>query len=186
MKIDLAAAARVVPLTALMLGACVSQSAYEKQGAELQQARAQAATEQSQIGKMQQEQKWVVAGDMLFPEGGYQLSANGKQALNQYVPKLQNLQNAKVVVYGYTDNLPVGAALQRAGIARQHRPVLAARRQRRRLSRLAGRQSEHHLGQGVRRHASGRLERHAGWSGAEPPHRDRDGGPRRLTPSWPA
>ena len=35
MKIDLAAAARVVPLTALMLGACVSQSAYEKQGQEL-------------------------------------------------------------------------------------------------------------------------------------------------------
>src|SRR5262249_34362875 len=42
MKIDLTAAARIVPLTALMLGACVSQSAYEKQGAELQQARAQA------------------------------------------------------------------------------------------------------------------------------------------------
>ena len=29
-----------------------------------------------------------------FPEGGYQLSANGKQRLNQYVPKLQGLQNA--------------------------------------------------------------------------------------------
>jgi chemotaxis protein MotB len=54
---------------------------------------------------------------VLFPEGGYQLSPNGKQALNQYVPKLQNLQNAKVVVYGYTDNLQVGPALQRAGIA---------------------------------------------------------------------
>jgi chemotaxis protein MotB len=117
MKIDLTAAARVVPLTALMLAACVSQSAYEKQGAELQAARAQAAAEQSQIARMQQEQKWVVAGDMLFPEGGYQLSANGKQALNQYVPQLQGLQKAKVVVYGYTDNLPVGPALQRVGIA---------------------------------------------------------------------
>jgi chemotaxis protein MotB len=117
MKIDLAAAARVVPLTAVMLGACVSQSAYEKQGQELQAARAQAAAEQSQIAKMQQEQKWVVAGDVLFPEGGYQLSANGKQALNQYVPRLQTLQNAKVVVYGYTDNLPVGPPLQRTGIA---------------------------------------------------------------------
>jgi chemotaxis protein MotB len=117
MTINLTAASRVIPLTALMLGACVSQSAYEKQGAELQQARAQAAAEQSQIGKMQQEQKWVVAGDMLFPEGGYQLSANGKQALNQYVPRLQGLQNAKVVVYGYTDNLPVGPALQRGGVA---------------------------------------------------------------------
>jgi chemotaxis protein MotB len=107
----------VIPLTALMLASCVSQSAYEKQGAELQQARAQSAAEQSQIAKMQQEQKWVVAGDVLFPDGGYQLSANGKQALSQYVPRLQTLQNAKVVVYGYTDNLPVGRALQRAGIA---------------------------------------------------------------------
>jgi chemotaxis protein MotB len=117
MKINLAAAARIVPLTALMLGACVSQKAYEEQGQQLQAARAQAATEQSQITKMQQEQKWVVAGDVLFPEGGYQLSASGKQALNQYVPQLQSLQNAKVVVYGYTDNLPVGSPLQRAGIA---------------------------------------------------------------------
>jgi chemotaxis protein MotB len=117
MNINLAAAARIIPITALMLGACVSQSAYEKQGAELQQARAQSAAVQSQITKMQQEQKWVVAGDMLFPEGGYQLSPNGKQALNQYVPRLQSLQNAKVVVYGYTDNLPVGPALQRSGIA---------------------------------------------------------------------
>jgi hypothetical protein len=32
------------------------------------------------------------------------------------VPKLANLQNAKVVVYGYTDNQPVGPQLQRAGI----------------------------------------------------------------------
>ena len=53
---------------------------------------------------------------MLFPEGGYQLSGDGKQALNQYVPQLQGLQNARVVVYGYTDNMPVGPALQRAGI----------------------------------------------------------------------
>lgn len=117
MKIDLTAAARVVPFTALVLGACVSQSTYDKQAAELQQARAKAAAEQTQINKMQQEQKWVVAGDVLFPEGGYQLSANGKQALNQYVPKLQGLQNAKVVIYGYTDNKPVGPGLQQAGIA---------------------------------------------------------------------
>ena len=117
MKIDLAATARIIPLTTLILGACVSQSDYEKQGAELQAARAQSAAEQSQLAKMQEEQKWTVAGDMLFPEGGYQLTASGKQALNQYVPRLQNLQNAKVVVYGYTYNLQVGPALQRAGIA---------------------------------------------------------------------
>jgi chemotaxis protein MotB len=116
MTINLAAAARVVPFTALMLAACVSQSAYEQQSQELEQARAHAAAQQAEIAKMQREQKWVVAGDILFPEGGYQLSANGKQALNQYVPQLQNLQNAKIVVYGYTDNKPVGPALQQAGI----------------------------------------------------------------------
>jgi chemotaxis protein MotB len=58
-----------------------------------------------------------VAGDMLFPEGGYQLSVNGKQTHNQYLPRLQNLQNAKIVVYGYTEDKPVGPSLQRAGIA---------------------------------------------------------------------
>jgi len=117
MTINLAGAARVVPFTALLLGACVSQSAYEQQSQELEQARAQAAAQQAEIAKMQREQKWTVAGDILFPEGGYQLSADGKQALNQYVPQLQNLQNAKIVVYGYTDNKLVGSGLQRAGIA---------------------------------------------------------------------
>jgi chemotaxis protein MotB len=116
MKMSLATAAGILPLTALMLGACVSQSTYEKQTQQLQAAQAQAAAEQQQIAKMQAENKWVVAGDLLFPEGGYQLSANGQQALSQYVPQLQKVKDAKVVVYGYTDNLPVGPALQRAGV----------------------------------------------------------------------
>ena len=116
MTIYLTAAARIVPFTALMLAACVSESKYEQQTQQLQAARAQAASEQAQIAKMQAENKWVVAGDVLFPEGGYQLSPSGQAALSQYVPRLQNLQNAKVVIYGYTDNLAVGPALQRAGI----------------------------------------------------------------------
>ena len=116
MKVNWTAAAGVVPLTALILGACVSESAYEKQTKQLQAAQAQSAEQQAEIAKMQAENKWVVAGDMLFPEGGYQLGANGQATLSQYVPQLQNLKNAKVVVYGYTDNLPVGPALQRSGI----------------------------------------------------------------------
>ena len=58
-----------------------------------------------------------MAGDLLFPEGGYELSAAGQAALSRYVPQLRSVQNVKVVVYGFTDNLPVGPALQRAGIA---------------------------------------------------------------------
>jgi len=117
MTINLAVTARFIPLTALMLAACVSEQKYEQQTQELQAARAQAAAEQAQIAKMQAENNWVVAGDVLFPEGGYQLSPSGQAALSQYAPRLQSLQNAKVVVYGYTDNLPVGPALRQAGIA---------------------------------------------------------------------
>src|SRR5215472_10465487 len=103
-------AAFAVPLTALLLAGCVSQQQYDAVVAENQQLKAQLAQSQA-------EQKFVVADDLLFPSGGYQLSPQGQQALAALVPKLTGLQNAKIVVYGYTDNTPVGPELQRMGIA---------------------------------------------------------------------
>src|SRR5947207_14756136 len=101
MTIDLAAAARIVPLTALMLGACVSQSAYDQVQAQNQQL-------QGQLYQSQAEQKFVETVDMLFPEGGFQLSQLGQTEIaNNIDPKLRCLQNAKMVVYGYTDNTPI-------------------------------------------------------------------------------
>lgn len=117
MIINFATAARVVPLTALMLGACVSQSSYDALQKQNQQLQADNQQLQAQVAGLQREASFVEAGDLLFPEGGYQLSPGGRTELtNAIVPKLAGLQNAKVVVYGYTDNLPVGPALQRAGI----------------------------------------------------------------------
>ncbi len=110
-----AAVARV--LVVLILSACVSEEKYEQQSQQLQQTQAQAAAQQQQIAKMEEQNRWVVAGDLLFPSGGYQLTAKGKQELSQFVPRLQALQNTKVVVYGYTDNQPVGSALKRRGVA---------------------------------------------------------------------
>jgi len=71
-----------------------------------------------QIARLQAQSSFVEAGDLLFPEGGYKLSPAGQAELaNNIVPKLKNLPpNAKIVVYGYTDNLPVGPALQQQGI----------------------------------------------------------------------
>jgi chemotaxis protein MotB len=106
-----------MPLAALVLAACVSQSAYNEQATQLEQAQAQVAAQQAEIGKVQAENRWVMAGDLLFPEGGYELSAVGQAALSQYAPQLRSAQNVKIVVYGFTDNAPVGSALQRAGIA---------------------------------------------------------------------
>ena len=117
MNKTLTAVARIVPLTALMLGACVSQSAYDQVQAQNQQLQAQNQQLQAQLAHSRAEQKFVETGDMLFPEGGFQLSQAGQAELaNNIVPKLQGLQNAKVVVYGYTDNTPVGPALQRQGV----------------------------------------------------------------------
>jgi hypothetical protein len=181
MIIDLKAAARAIPLTALILASCVSEKTYESQTQQLQAARAQAGAEQAQIAKMQAENKWVVAGDVLFPEGDYQVGPAGQAALSQYVPRLQNLQNAKVVVYGYTDNLASRTGIAAGGHQGQHRSVVKAGRCRGGVFPRARGQPKHSLGQGVRRHASGRRERHARQPGEEPPHRDRAGGPRRLT-----
>ena len=97
-------------LGALILSACVSQSQYDAAAAENQRLKAQLAA-------MQSEQKYVEAADYLFPSGGFQLSPAGQAELaNNIVPKLKGLQNAKIVVYGFTDNVPVGPELQRQGI----------------------------------------------------------------------
>jgi chemotaxis protein MotB len=105
------AAVAAVPLVALLLSACVSQQQYQAVVAENDNLKAQIAAAQAQSS-------FVEAGDLLFPEGGFRLSPAGQAELtNNIVPKLRNLPaNAKIVVYGHTDNLPVGPGLQQQGI----------------------------------------------------------------------
>jgi chemotaxis protein MotB len=110
MIVNFAAVARAVPIAALVLSACVSKSKYEELQAQNQQL-------QQQVTNLQREAQFVEAGDLLFPSGGYQLSQAGQAELSKnIVPKLIGLHDAKVVVYGYTDNQPVGPALQQQGI----------------------------------------------------------------------
>src|SRR6516165_10506899 len=101
----LATAAGILCLSVLILSACVSQQDYDVAVAQNQQLKAQLAALQAQ-------QKYVEAADLLFPSGGFQLTPAGQAELaNNIVPKLKGLQNAKIVVYGYTDNTPVGPEL---------------------------------------------------------------------------
>jgi chemotaxis protein MotB len=107
---NLGAAVRTIPIAALMLSGCVSQSSYDALKAQNQQL-------QEQVAGLQREARFVEAGDLLFPSGGYKLSPAGQAELSKnIVPKLIGLQNAKVVVYGYTDNTPVGPRLKQQGI----------------------------------------------------------------------
>lgn len=105
-----AAAVIFLSVGALALSACTSKSEYDALLAENQQLKAQLAQSQAQ-------QSFVEAGDALFPPGGYQLTPAGKAELQKnIVPRLKTYKDVKVVVYGYTDNTPIGSQLQQAGI----------------------------------------------------------------------
>jgi chemotaxis protein MotB len=54
--------------------------------------------------------------DLLFPPGGWQMSAAGKQIISRMASKLAPTQQNKLVVSRCTDNAPIGPALQREGI----------------------------------------------------------------------
>ena len=59
----------------------------------------------------------IMASDQTFPSGGFTLTKVGRAKLDELVPALQALgPNDKIVVYGYTDNQPVGKALMKAGV----------------------------------------------------------------------
>ena len=103
-------AATAIFFAGLLVSACVSQQQYDAVVAENNALKAQLAASQA-------EQNFVEAGDLLFPSGGFQLGPAGQAELaNNVVPRLRGLQNAKIVVYGYTDNTPVGPELQAQGV----------------------------------------------------------------------
>jgi flagellar motor protein MotB len=59
----------------------------------------------------------TMASDQTFPSGGYTLTKAGKAKLDELIPSVQALgPGAKVVVYGYTDNQPVGKAQKAKGV----------------------------------------------------------------------
>jgi chemotaxis protein MotB len=59
----------------------------------------------------------TMASDLAFPSGGFTLTKAGTAKLNALLPVLSGLgPNDRIVVYGYTDNRPVGKALQKRGV----------------------------------------------------------------------
>ena len=113
-----AGTATALSLAALLPSACVSQSSYDAVQGQNQQLQSQNQQLQARVTALQQQATFVEAGDLLFASGSYQLSDAGMADLAAtVVPKLTSLQNAKIVVYGYTDDTPVGAQLKHRGIA---------------------------------------------------------------------
>ena len=90
--------------------------------------------EDSQLGQVAEQLKTALAGDpvevtqkvvlvrltsssdAMFPSGGWQVPSN-VPLLDKMLPTLSKLQNTKIVVAGYTDNVPIGAELKAKGVS---------------------------------------------------------------------
>jgi chemotaxis protein MotB len=55
--------------------------------------------------------------DAMFPSAGWELKPEGVPALSKIAPMLSKLQHTEITVGGYTDDTPIGAQLQSAGIS---------------------------------------------------------------------
>ena len=114
----------IVPLLGtVMLAGCVSRDKYDALQSEYQQLQQQTAAQSTQlaadkeqIARLQGAIKYTVNSDLLFRSGGWQMSAQGKQVIARLASKLAPTQQNKLVVNGYTDNAPIGPALQRDGV----------------------------------------------------------------------
>ena len=114
MKLTLLAAT----LAAALMTACVTPTDYNaevpKSAAYAQidtQLKAAIAADKVQIEQLQNTVKLTLANGVLFDVGGSQLDANGQAMLIQLAPALKDLPGKRIVVAGYTDNVPIGPEL---------------------------------------------------------------------------
>jgi len=104
----------------LLLAGCVSQQKYDALDAQYQQLNqtmsAEVAANQMHITRMRDAIKVSINDELLFPSGGWQMPVAAQQTISKIVPILAPKQQAKILVNGYTDNVPIGPGLKSQGI----------------------------------------------------------------------
>src|SRR5215813_7744654 len=104
----------------LWLAGCVSQQKYDALDAEYQQLNktmsAEVAANQMHIERLQNAIKVTVNSELLFPSGDWEMPVEAQQTIGKIVPILAPMQQTKIVVNGYTDNVPIGPGLMDQGI----------------------------------------------------------------------
>ncbi len=95
---------------------CVSESSYNNLDQAYSQLQRAYQGDEVEIRQLQGELRITIKDKILFPEGGFSLNAKAEQVLAKMAPTLSGFQNTKVVVKGYTDNVPVGPNMRKEGI----------------------------------------------------------------------
>ena len=115
-----AAAASIIPITLVLLSACVSQQTYDALENDYnqlnQQLSGEIAQQQVHITRLQGVIKVAVNSDLLFPSGSWQMPPQAAQLIAKMAPILAPFQQTKIIVTGYTDNVPIGPELRQQGI----------------------------------------------------------------------
>jgi len=101
----------------VLLGGCVTETKYNALEQEYQQLQAALSADQAQIVLLEGKLKVTMVDQVLFSEGGFKLNSQAKAVLAKLVPTLSGLQQTKIIVDGYTDNVPIGTGLKREGIS---------------------------------------------------------------------
>jgi chemotaxis protein MotB len=106
----------VAMASSVFLGGCVTKTKYNALEQEYDQLKSEFSADQAQIVLLEGKLKVTMVDQVLFPEGGFRLDSRSKAVLGKLVPTLSGLQQTKIIVDGYTDNVPIGAGLKREGI----------------------------------------------------------------------
>jgi chemotaxis protein MotB len=111
----------------LLLSACVSQQKYEEQvqkndalQAKYDQLNQAMSTEinakELHIERLQNSLRVTINDQLLFPSGDWQMPADAQQSIAKIAKILAPMQQTRIVVNGYTDNVPIGPGLVRQGV----------------------------------------------------------------------
>ena len=93
-----------------------SAAQAQQSSAEIATLKKEVAADKVHVSRLQDAIKYTVNSDLLFRSGSWEMSKQGQEVIAKLAPRLAPFQQSKIVVNGYTDNAPVGPALQRQGI----------------------------------------------------------------------
>jgi chemotaxis protein MotB len=105
-------------LISVLASACVPQQQYNQEVQQVQHLtymdntykqlnqnlQTEVSSDQVQIKQLQNRLQVTMVNAILFPEGGWELSQNGKHELGKIVPTLQGVSGKQIVIEGFTDN----------------------------------------------------------------------------------
>src|SRR5271165_5184676 len=107
-------------LLLVLLAACVPAQQYDALENDYNQLNQRLSSEsgaqQVHITRLQGAIKVAVNSELLFPSGGWQMPPAAAQTIAKMAPILAPFQQTKIIVTGYTDNVPIGPELRQQGV----------------------------------------------------------------------